>query len=126
MKDADYYNLEINEKIPIIRFDGRLYFASVPYFEDEVLNLLNEFPEAEYLVVSGAGINAIDSTGEEMLYELHETLKDIGIYLAFSGLKEQILEVFEHSGLMETIGEDYLFLTEKEAVQCLEERMKNE
>ncbi len=73
-----------------MRFDGRLYFANVSYFEDAVLNAVADNPEAPYVLIVGDGINDIDASGEEVIHHLVERLNENGIVVLFAGLKKQV------------------------------------
>jgi SulP family sulfate permease len=93
-------------KNPVMSFDGQLYFANVSYFEDTVNEILEQNPEAERVLVIGAGINEIDASAEAMLRELITQLRERGKDLTFIGLKPQIMEVLKRSEMLEFIGDD--------------------
>ncbi|MHC4870284.1 MAG: SulP family inorganic anion transporter [Planctomycetota bacterium] len=114
LRDADLHKLEPNKEMPAIRFDGRLYFANVSYFQDVVLKAANRFEETKAVVVFGEGINAIDASGEAILRDVYSDLKDTGIKLAFVGIKTQIDEVLQRSGLKAEIGSEFFYKTESE------------
>lgn len=99
----------ISEKFVPIRFDGALTFTNVAYFEDMVLEVLSEFPDCKTILVIGSGINEIDASGEEKIRELANRLRDIGVTLVFSGLKNQVKRIFEACGLVEKLGEDAFY-----------------
>ena len=103
-----------------IRFDGRLYFANVPYFEDAVLEAASSHPNARAIIVVGDGINEIDASGEEVLRNLHGRLRDIGIAVVFAGLKSQVIDVMRTTGLYTQIGAEAFFATEQDAVRELQ------
>jgi SulP family sulfate permease len=54
----------------VVRFDGRLYFANVAYFEDAILEAVAANPKARALLVVGEGINELDASGEEVMHHL--------------------------------------------------------
>ncbi|WP_126446388.1 sodium-independent anion transporter [Sulfuricystis multivorans] len=87
-----------------VRFDGRLYFANVAWFEDAVLEAVAEHPQMKYLIVVGDAINEIDASGEEVIHHLVERLRTNGVTLLFGGLKKQVRDVMQATGLMEAIG----------------------
>jgi SulP family sulfate permease len=124
MRDADLHSLPIDEKSPLIRFDGRLYFASVSYFEDAVLGVLNRFPEANYIIISADGINAIDASGEAMLHDLIPRLRASGVEMLFVGLKHQVETVINRSGLEDLIGRDKFFRTIQDVENFIESQNK--
>ena len=108
-------------KLGAIRFDGALRFVNVSYFEDALLKLERENPEMECILVQSSGINEIDASGIEMLRNLLERFQKSGIKLAFSGLKKQVSDVMDRTGLTEKIGEENIFATDRMAIDeiCL-------
>ena len=102
-----------------IRFDGRLYFANVPYFEDALLAAASSHPDAEAMLVIGDGINEIDASGEQALRNLHQRLRDSRVAVVFAGLKPQVVDVMRATGLYAEIGARAFFATEQEALRAL-------
>ena len=123
LREAQRYGLETGEKVGLMRFDGSLYFANVPYFEDAVLDLVASHPQAKYLIIVTKGINEIDASGEEVIHQLVHRLKARGVTLVFAGVKAQVLEVMERTGLNEIIGKDNIFKSTNEAVKVVSERV---
>jgi MFS superfamily sulfate permease-like transporter len=105
-----------------VRFDGSLSFINVAYFEDILLEAHADFPRAEAILIIGSGINQIDVSGEEKIRELTQRLKELGITLMFSGLKHQVMTIFERGGLIELIGRENFFSDKETALQTLIER----
>ena len=112
----------LSDQFVPVRFDGSLTFVNVAYFEDMVLEALADFPNAKLILVVGSGINEIDASGEEKIREVAGRLRGVGVDLAFSGLKHQVLRVFEKSGLVEELGRAVFFPDKETAVKTLIER----
>jgi SulP family sulfate permease len=117
LRDAKVNNLPASDVVTAIRFDGRLYFANVAYFEDAVLAAVAANPKAPYVLIVGNGINELDASGEEVIHHLVERLNDNGIVVLFSGLKKQVLDVMAATGLRELIGEKRIFATAEQALE---------
>lgn len=115
----------VSEKFVPIRFDGAIMFANVAYFERAILEAHNSFPEARTILIVGGGINWIDASGEEKIREMANCLRNAGITLAFSSLKQQVRNSFERNGLFNLIGEDHTYRTKGEALVALTEHYKN-
>jgi sulfate permease, SulP family len=111
LRDADLHDLEIDHVLPAIRFDGRLFFANAAYFEDQVHSAVDRIPDVQRVAIIFNGINAIDSSGTEMLKELHGQLNHRGVQVLFVGVKNQVLKVIRASGLEDTIGKQHFFGT---------------
>jgi SulP family sulfate permease len=124
LRDARLHGLPVREDIVVIRFDGELYFANVPHFEDSVLTEVAGLPKARCLLVVSDGINELDASGEEVIRHLVERLRESGMQVAFSGLKQQVLAVMRNTGLYELIGEQNMFRTEDAALLALAERQR--
>lgn len=112
----------ISEHFVPVRFDGSLTFINVAYFEDIVLDVLREFPKAQTILVVGSGINQIDTSGEEKIREVAKRLRESGVNLAFSGLKHQVLRIFEESGLAKELGKDAFFSDKHSALDVMVQR----
>ena len=123
LRDAQLHGLPLSEHIIALRFDGELYFANVPYFEDALLAAVAAHPGARHLLIVGDGINQLDASGEAMLRHLVERLQAGGIGVVFSGLKQQILQVMRQTGLYDFIGEGNMFRTQDNAIDALFERI---
>ena len=125
LRDARIYSLPQSEYFAAVRFDGQLYFANVPYFEDAILEIAADFPKAKQILVVSDGINQLDASGEEVIHHLTRGLRESGITLVFSGLKRQVLEVMRNSGLLAEIGEQNIFATEEQALEAVRQRIKD-
>jgi len=116
LRDAEVYGLEACKNISMIRFDGSLYFANTSYFEDKVLGRVAVKPDLKFVIVVGDGINQIDASGEEMIATLADRLRSNNITILFTGLKKQVLDMFDRTGLTAKIGADRFFRTEDQAL----------
>ena len=123
LRDMKVHNLQTSEYVVAIRFDGSLYFANVAYFEDAILEAAAGYPKAKHILVVGDGINQLDASGEEVIRHLVERLRDNGITLLFSGLKKQVSDIMEHTGLRTIIGNDNIFATEDMALDAIAHRV---
>ena len=117
LRDAKINNLPASDVITAVRFDGRLYFANVSYFEDAILEAVANNPNAHYLLVVGDAINEVDASGEEVIHHLVQRLNAIGVVMLFAGLKKQVLDVMQATGLREEIGDQRFFATAEQALE---------
>ena len=58
-----------------------------------------------------------------MIFSLEKQLRASGITLVFSGLKLQVMEVMERTGLIKTIGEQNIYGTDRIAFEALQARV---
>ena len=121
---AVHPNLPTDDRIVAVRYDGSLYFANVAYFEDAILEACASRPNARYVLVVGDAINQLDASGEEVLHQLVERLRENSVTLVFSGLNKQVLDVMQNTGLYSTVGAQNIFSTEDLALEAIYEWMK--
>ena len=106
----------------IVRFDASLVFVNVSYFEAAVLRVEHNHPRLRFVLVSASGINAIDSSGAEMLAALCDALRKNGITLLFSCVKPQVSRVLDRTGLAAQIGSENFFADDLAAFRDLAAR----
>jgi SulP family sulfate permease len=119
-----HHNLPpLHPRLGAVRFDGALRFVNDSYFEDALLKLERENPDMVYILVQSSGINEIDASGIEMLRNLLDRFENSGIKLAFSGLKKQVSDVMDRTGLTNKIGQQNIFATDKMAIDEIRRRL---
>ncbi|HUX91882.1 MAG TPA: SulP family inorganic anion transporter [Gallionellaceae bacterium] len=119
LRDAKAHVLPVSEYIIAIRYDGSLYFANVPYFEDTILEAVANSPRARHMLIVANGINQLDASGDEVIHHLIERLRANGIRVVFSGLKKQVIDIMQHSGLLAYIGQENIFPDEDKALTSI-------
>jgi SulP family sulfate permease len=119
LRDAIIHNLPLSKHVIAIRYDGSLYFANVSYFEDAILEAVSANSSAKYLLIVSNGINQLDASGDEVIHHVVERLRAGGIRVVFSGLKKQVIDVMDTSGLLAYIGSDNIFADEDKALESV-------
>lgn len=120
LRDARRHSLPpLHPSVRAIRFDGALRFINVSYFEDALLKVERENPAIRYILVKCNGINALDASGVDMLFNLVTRFKSSGITLGFSEPKKQVRQVMDSTGLSQAIGPENIFTTDREALERL-------
>jgi len=125
LRDARVHDLPPSNVVTAVRFDGRLYFANVAFFEDAILEAVASNPEAPYLLIVGDGINELDASGEEVIHHLVERLRSSGVVVLFAGLKKQVVDVMQATGLHAAIGEKAFFSSAEHALEAIYSRAEN-
>ncbi|MBS0368731.1 MAG: SulP family inorganic anion transporter [Proteobacteria bacterium] len=119
-RDAARFGLPpAHPQLSILRFDGPLHFVNAATFEDAVLAVERDHPGLKVLLLSCGGINDMDASGVEALRRVHRQLAEAGRTLACCGLKQQVLEVMERTGLRSLLAEHASYRTEDHALQHL-------
>ncbi|TRZ98753.1 MAG: SulP family inorganic anion transporter [Rhodocyclaceae bacterium] len=119
LRDAAVHHLPASDVVTAVRFDGRLYFANVSFFEDAILDAVAANPKAPYLLVVGNGINELDASGEEVMRHLVERLRGNDVTVVFSGLKKQVIDVMTATGLFDYISQRHVFATADMALEAI-------
>jgi SulP family sulfate permease len=119
LRDAKAHGLPMSDYIVAVRYDGSLYFANVSYFEDTILEAMSKSPNSRHLMIVSDGINQLDASGEEVIHHVVERLRSNDIRVVFCGLKKQVIDVMEHSGLLAYIGHENIFPDEDKALDSI-------
>jgi len=123
LRDAQLHNLPTSDYVIAIRFDGSLYFANVPYFEDLIMNQVARRPKAKFVLIVGDAINELDASGATAIRDLVHRMRDIGVTLVFSGLKQQVEVVVDNTELDKVIGADNIFRNDDQAIESIHSRI---
>jgi SulP family sulfate permease len=115
--------LRTSPDVLALRFDAGLYFANAAFFEQQVLDAVAARPGVKVLLISGASINRMDASGEEVVRHLVERLREGGITVVFSGLKKQVLDVMRRTGLDTLIGAEHLLPSDEQALAAIYRRL---
>jgi SulP family sulfate permease len=122
-RDAQRWQLERCRHVAVLRFSGSLFFASVNYLEEVVLNTVAAMPELKHVLIVGNGINELDASGEVLLSQLVSRLRERGLDISFSGLNDNVLDVMKRTHLHEKIGEDRFFFSVAHAVEVIHDNV---
>lgn len=123
LKSADYYRLKGCRHISVVRFDGALFFANASYLDEQVLKFRNNQPDLRYILLDARGINDMDASGEEALAMLVKRIRSAGMGFAVCGVKGQVLDVMERTGLYDEIGSDNIYADSRAATTAIIEKI---
>jgi SulP family sulfate permease len=124
LRDAGAHKLApLHPRLSAVRFDGALRFMNASFFEDAILKVEQDNPDATCILLTCGGINQIDASGVEMLMLLVDRFRANGLTLVFSGLKMQVRDVMDRTGLTSHIGAANIFASDQQAVEALLRRL---
>lgn len=109
-------------QLKIVRIDGSLYYGAV----DHVANFLQEVSEnhpQRYVLIVANGVNFIDITGAEFLVQEAHRWRSRGGGLFIVGLKIVAQDVLAAGSYRDEIGADHFFVTKREAIAAIYERL---
>jgi MFS superfamily sulfate permease-like transporter len=93
LRDALKHKLALCPRILAIRFDGPLNFATIRYFEQQLIERLARRPEAHHVLLAGHTIDHIDPEAAEELLNLFERLRQCKVQVAISGLRDEVSDM---------------------------------
>lgn len=112
-----FNNLNEEEDLLIIRFDARLFYANINYFQEQIKNSVDQKREnLKFIILDCSGINSVDATAIHTLRRLNISYKKKGIQLLFSNLKGPLRDYFKQEDIYRQFGKEHFFATTKEAV----------
>ena len=102
------------------RFMASVIFYNAPYFKRRVLIVAAANPGATWLILDGAPMVHLDSTGADTIAALADELRARGMRLVIGGVHPQVAQMLERSGALERLGADAVFPTLRAAVEAYE------
>ena len=110
--------------IIIYRFGAPLYFANANLFEEEVEKLVTQAATpVKWLVLDAEAMVDIDTTGEEVLHQVLTWLANRGVTVALSRANPSTTALLAHYHLLELIGENRLYPTNRHAIEAFRREM---
>lgn len=106
----------------ILRFDARLYFANVPFLEEQLIKEVADRPDLKWIFIDCRGVNSIDVTAIEGLEDLVSGYKANGIEIVFTHMKLPVRERLRKAGWDEKFidaGHAYHYQTTREALKAV-------
>lgn len=117
---------ETHPGLVVVRFDGPLFFATAGILRQRIRELIADAdPEVKAIILDMESTNIIDLEGSDALHMVAKELEDAGIELHLTRTKQEILEMLDQDGVLDTIGRHRLrdYIHEAvEAVKSLEGR----
>ncbi|MFA5956214.1 SulP family inorganic anion transporter [Hyphomicrobium sp.] len=103
----------------LFRWDAPLFFANAELFQERVIAAAENSPTpVRWIVVAAEPVTSVDVTAADVLAELDSTLREAGIELSFTELKDPVKDKLKRFGLFKQIGEQSFFPTIGAAVSA--------
>jgi len=112
-------NLEIDDTISIIRFDGRIYFANAESFKKKINDHIKEHDSVKYVLIDSSSINGMDSTAVHMLKDLNDVLKENNRLLCFANVRGPIRDIMKQNKIITDENSWRFFMSLDDGVQAL-------
>jgi sulfate permease, SulP family len=108
---------EVRPGLLLLRPEGPLFFANADSSR-RVLESAADRPTTRWIVLDLEAVSDIDPTAADALAEGIDTAVANGITVAVSRARRSIQDLLERYGLIETIGEDHVFASNRAAVDA--------
>ena len=103
----------------LFRWDAPLFFANAEFFKERALDAVAKAPTpVRWLVVAAEPVTSVDVTAADVLSELNESLRVMGVKLAFAELKDPVKDKLKRFGIFDQFGEGFFFATVGAAVDA--------
>ena len=104
--------LDFGKQIAIYRIDGPMFFGAAERF----VSFLREAPEVKYLILRMRYVPSMDTTGLVALEEIYHDLQRHNCQLFLSGLRPEVEQLLDRSGLLKEIGHNNCFDSTEDAL----------
>ena len=109
---------KVSNKVRVAYLTGAIFFAVV----DKLVKKLQEQEGVtEGLILSMRGVPVIDLSGIQALIDLVNELESHGTEVYLTSVQPKVLEEMRKGGLIEMIGEEYIFESAEEAILVAQE-----
>lgn len=123
-RDIDLFGLQTSKDISVYRFDGSLYFANAGFFESSILNYIAEKKNLSYIILDFEWVNNIDSSAEQMLWNLIRQLKENDVKVYITWVRTKVLEKLFVSKFIKKFWEKRILLNITEALESIKDESK--
>ncbi|XP_042048522.1 sulfate transporter 3.1-like [Salvia splendens] len=125
-RNIDHYQNARNVPgVIILEIDSPIYFANSNYLRERILRWIIDEEERlkslketslQYVVLDMSAVGNIDTSGISMLDEVKKIVDRRGLKLMMVNPGAEVMKKLNKSKILETIGEEWIFLTVGEAV----------
>ncbi len=105
-----------------VRMDAALSFVTATPLERFIMGRCLANPQIKRVLIYAGPINSIDMTGVDTLIFLITGLREQGVDVYLAGVKKQVEEVMETTGIKNLLQPHHMFSTERDAIRELLER----
>lgn len=123
-RDVDLFWLKTSKDISVYRFDWSIYFANAGFFESTILNFIAEKKKISYIILDFEWVNNIDSSAEQMLWNLIRQLKENEVKVYITWVRTKVLEKLIVSNFIKKFWEKRILLNIQEALISIKNNSK--
>ncbi len=105
------------DDVLIVRMDNQLFYANILFFQETIQRYSQKRPDLRLVILDGSGIHHIDSTGIQVLIQLHQYFKKRETTFVISGAIGPVRDIISSSELLPLMGQESFFLEIHDAMQ---------
>lgn len=117
-RNVERHLVKTSPRVAFLRVDESLYFANARFLEETVMDLVNQSPELQDLVLVCAAVNLVDASALESLEAINERLGDAEVRLHLSDVKGPVMDRLRGTELLEHLS-GFIYFSAYEAWQSL-------
>lgn len=118
--------LPYDSDIIVYRFGSPLYFANANLFAEEIERFVPpSLSSVKWFILDAEAISDIDTTGAEVLHQVLTSLSSRNVKCAIARANPHLPDLLRRYNLMEFIGEDRIYPTNRLAVTALRKEIEN-
>jgi MFS superfamily sulfate permease-like transporter len=118
-----YPNARLVPGLVLFRWDAPLFFANAELFHERVRTAIAQSPTpVKWLVVAAEPVTSVDVTSADVLCDVDDELRRVGISLFFAEMKDPVKDKLAAYGLLDRIGRSRFFPTIGVAVHAYVEQ----
>jgi sulfate permease, SulP family len=115
----DYPQADLVPGLLVYRYDAPLFFANAENFRERAIAAVDDYPgRVDWFVLNAEANVEVDLTALDAVDQLRTELARRGIVFAMARVKQDLRDALEAAGLVDKIGEDYIFPTLPTAVEA--------
>ncbi len=119
----DYPRAQQLPGLLVYRYDAPLCFANADDFRARALAAVEANPhQVKWFVLNAEANVEVDLTAMDALQQLRTQLNKRGIVFVMARVKQDLRDALARAGLLDTIGEDHIFMTLPTAVDAFNQR----
>ncbi len=118
-RNRERFGLKQCRHIAVIRYNGSLFFANESYLDKVVLQVIKDMKELKHIIIVGNGINELDASGENLLSDLIDRIRNMAIGISLTGLNDHVIDTMKRTYLYDKIGDENIFRNLTRAVDSV-------
>jgi SulP family sulfate permease len=117
-RNIERFDVNVCPDVVTIRIDESLFFANARFLEQRIHEIVAENPTLKHLVLMCSAVNDIDGSALEVLENVNDHLKRLGIGFHFSEVKGPVMDNLKRSHLLDLLNGN-IYLTQFKAYEEL-------